>query len=241
MDVVLPKLYVKQSGALYGLGAPFVVRKTLMKADGSFDNEKFEALKKVLVDAMARAWADYARTWDLVQKNSKSYSAATEQEAAARIAQYLKTVSDPTLKRIQNSLNQLFDAQNPAWDNPETVPRVLDNIKTQIAAFQSDAETLKVATDMSFYSALKGRAAEILREVGEAGERTLGAGLWLAKNWPWLVGGAAVVIFVGPTLLKSFAGYKRGGAAGAAEAAAGDLERARSRAVSGMRRRRSRR
>lgn len=83
--------------------------------------------------------------------------------------------------------------------------------------------------------------------------RLFGVGNQLAEGVGAIVGGAAtlmkwlpailVVIVAGPLVLKAFSGYKSGGARGAADAAAGELERGRSAlarkaGISGLRRRR---
>jgi hypothetical protein len=60
--------------------------------------------------------------------------------------------------------------------------------------------------------------AEVIKKTGQA----LG---WL----PWVLG----AIVVGPLLLKTFSGYKTGGSRGAADAASGELERARGALTSG--------
>jgi hypothetical protein len=85
--------------------------------------------------------------------------------------------------------------------------------------------------------------------------RLFNVGNQLAEGAGAIVGGAAtlmkwlpailVAIVVGPLVLKTFSGYKSGGARGAADAAAGELSRARSALarkakLSGMKRRRSR-
>ena len=96
-------------------------------------------------------------------------------------------------------------------------------------------------------SAIAGRA------LGAVATRLFGIGDDLAKAAESILKGAATalqwlpialaVIVIGPLLLKTFSGYKSGGARGAADAASGELERARSTiarkaGISGLRRRR---
>lgn len=66
--------------------------------------------------------------------------------------------------------------------------------------------------------------AKGVASVAEGVGTTLKAG---GSALPWIIG----ALLIGPFVIRSFLGYKRGGSAGAAEAAAGELER--SRAASG--------
>jgi len=80
-----------------------------------------------------------------------------------------------------------------------------------------------------------GAVAKKFKEAGDAvGDLLSGLLKVLAtvgKFLPWIVG----ALILGPFLLRTFAGFKRGGAAGAAEEAAGQLERGRSAVASGAR------
>lgn len=220
-------------GFLHGLGAAAMPKVPLLLADpktGKFSNTRFEALKKVLIDAMTRAWADYKKAWDAAQRDSKFWKAQTQKEAAAALKQTLVNNTLPRLNRIQEQLNKTFDANYIAfWDSEKNYNSFLRSIEQEITNFQHDADTLKVAADMSFYKALQDRAGEVLKEIYDAGAGIIGPGVWLAKNLPWILGVGAVLLIAGPTI----AGAVKGGRAGAADAFASDVSRARGAIASG--------
>jgi hypothetical protein len=130
-------------------------------------------------------------------------------------------------------------------------------IQQEIVSFQGDAQTLKVASDMSFYTALGQRAAVITQNIYDYAANLAKKGRefvedvaggaaaaikapfdfakFLSDNALLIFGGGAFVLFVLPTLLKSGAAYKRGGSAAAFETAAGDIEGGRRAIGSGAR------
>lgn len=235
MPIITEKYSDARYGFLQGLGAaaaPAAPAVPILLADpktGKFSNERFEALKKVLVDAMTQAWADYKKTWDAANKAGGFWKAQTEKEASAMLKDSLVRNTLPRLNRFQSQLTEMFKPTDPIWTSPEKYERFLGAIRDEIKRFQDDANTLKVAADMSFYKALQDRAGVILDNLYKAGAGIIGPGVWLAQNLPWILGAGAVLLIAGPTI---FAGLK-GGRGAAADAATSDIMRARGAISSG--------
>ena len=268
MPIITEKYSDTRYGFLQGLGAaaaaPAVpmpdpnVRKMLVDPKtGKFSNSMFESYKQYLISAKDQAWKDYAAIQQKVNSVGRT-SSSTVKDAAEKLKS--STVLPMTAKRLTSftdQLAQVWDPNGAFWDNPAGYESILRGFRTEIANLQSDASTLGIASDMSFYTALGNRAAVMLKESYDYGVKVAkniketieavagGAGAairapfdfakWLSDNALLLVGGGVVVFFVLPTLLKSGAAYKRGGSAAALETAAGDIEGTRRAIGSGAR------
>jgi hypothetical protein len=238
MPILTEKYANSRWGFLDGLGAaapaaaPAVPSLLADPKTGQFSNERFESLKKVLIDAMTRAWADYKQTWDAANKAGGFWKASTEKEASARLKASLVQNTLPRLNRFQSDLNKMFNVKDPIWNSPDNYKRFLGAIEQEIIRFQDDADTLKVAADMSFYKALQERAGVIVDNLYKAGAGIIGPGVWLAQNLPWILGVGAVLLIAGPTI----AGAVKGGRSGAADAFASDVRSARGAIASGAKR-----
>lgn len=234
MPIITEKYSDPRYGFLQGLGAAATPAVPILLADpktGKFSNERFEMLKKALIDAMTQAWADYKKTWDAANKAGGFWKAATEKEASAMLKASLVRNTLPRLNRFQEQLTGMFKSTDPIWNEPEKYKKFLSSIQDEIARFQDDANTLKVAADMSFYKALQDRAGVIVNDLYQAGAGIIGPGVWLAQNLPWILGVGAVLLIAGPTI----AGALKGGRSGAADAFASDVRSARGAIASGAR------
>lgn len=179
-----------------------VVRKLLQDDKGNFSNEKFEALKKILIDAYQQAEKDYKRTLDAATVLNPM-AAQTVKEAAARIKESLREKTRPRLDLFGKQLREeWFNANNVVWDNKDNnYQNYLNQIRTEIELFQKDAQVMELASDLSFYNALLKRAQEMIDKIPDPGQ-LLGA-------LPWIVGGIALVAFF--PLIRGFS--KAGGRA----------------------------
>ena len=186
--------YPQGKATLYGVRGlgqakqPAAVRKLLRDSKGNFSNEKFEALKKILIDAYQQAEKDYKRTLDAATVLNPMAS-LTVKQAAARIKQSLRENTRPRLDLFGKQLREeWFNANNAVWDEPSNnYQNFLNQIRNEINLFQKDAQVLDFAADMSFYNALLKRADEIRKKVPDPGD--------ILKVIPWVVGGIALVAF----------------------------------------------
>lgn len=223
MPIITEKYADTRYGFLQGLGAaapaPVVPILLADPKTGAFSNVRFEALKKVLIDAIQRAREDYAKTL------------AAASKSATELKDSLVRNTLPRLDRFENQVRAAFNASDSLWTEKKNYDALLGAIQQEIALFQGDAARLKVAADMSFYSALRDRAGVVLGELYQAGAGIIGPSVWFAKNLPWILGGAAVLLIAGPTI----AGALKGGRAGAASAFESDIRSARGAIASGAR------
>ena len=202
-------------------------------ATGQFSNQRFEELKGILIAAMQRAEGDYQRTLAAANAATGSFRAATVQEAGRRLKASLLANTRPRLDRFQAQLKTVYDANSPFWDDAAAYANFLRGIENEISLFQTDADTLQTASDLSFYAALSDRAREILGDLYAAGSGVVTPALWALKNLPYILVGGAVLFFVIPPAFRALAAYKRGGAADALDTAAGSIETGRGRIAAG--------
>jgi hypothetical protein len=242
MDVVLPKLYVKQSGALYGLGAAAADATVWLYngPDGKFSNQRFEELKKVLYDALANA----DQQFQTVEKTARDAA------NALGIAKFSPTItagqsvlrSLPAARKVLTDLRKQLDIavrdlKNGLWNGtPGTsgftgYQKFINSVQVELNGFVQDMGVLNASIDQSFLSALSDRALVMVKEAydyaGKAGagaldlienaaktaKDNLESGLWLARNW-WKVLLGGVVLFYGvPLILRT----RREGARGLEE------------------------
>lgn len=190
-----------------------------------FSQVRFNELTGILSAALQRAMGDYQRTYDAVVRASGSFRSATEQAAASRLKASLLNNTLPRLQRFQAQLDVVrSDPNNAFWDSADYYANFLRQIEAEIGLFQVDANTLQVASDMSFYRALSERARTVLGALYEAGSGVIGPAMWIAKNLPVILVGGAVIFFVVPPALRSIAAYKRGGSSAALDTAAEGIE-----------------
>lgn len=221
MPIITEQYSNPRWGFLEGLGqASTAPTPRLLLRDpktGAFSNERFEELKKILIDAIQRARADYQKILD---------------RSSGALKESLLTQTKPRLDRYDTEVRRFFDANYAGWDDTKVYDSVLAGIQQEIKLFQSDAQTLQAQSDMSFYKVLLNRAKVITSDLYEAGAGVVTPGLWLLKNLPWILGIGAIVLIAGPTIV----GGITGGTKGAAEAAGADIQRARGAVASGARR-----
>ena len=220
MPIITEQYSNPRWGFLEGLGqAAAAPTPRLLLRDpktGAFSNQRFEALKQILIDAIQRARADYQKILD---------------RSSGALKDSLLTQTKPRIERFDGEVRKFFNANYEGWDNTKAYDSVLAGIRQEISLLQGDAQVLQVQSDMSFYKALLNRAKVITNDLYEAGAGVVGPGVWLLKNLPWILGIGAVVIIAGPTIV----GAITGGTKGAAEAAGADIQRARGAIASGAR------
>jgi hypothetical protein len=240
MDVVLPKLYVKQSGALYGLGAAEKPIFLYNGPNGQFDNARFEELKKVIYDALANADQQFSAIQTAAQKAASSFGFAVASPTITSGQAVLRSL--PGARKVLVSARAAIDKaardlKDPLWN---AVPgstgltgyqRLLVSIQQELNGFAGDAQVLNSAIDQTFLSALADRALvmvkeayeyagkaasgalEIIENAADTAKKGLESGLWFARNW-WKVLLGGVVLFYGvPLILRT----RREGARGLEE------------------------
>jgi len=231
MPIITERYSNPRWGFLEGLGQTPVTPRLLLRdpKTGAFSNERFEALKSILIDALQRARSDYQKIYNAA--NTNVFSAQTVKEAAARLRASLDKQTKPRLEIADARVRKFFDANYEGWDKPDEYNATLAYIQQEIKLLQGDAQVLQVASEMSFYNALAERAKVITQNLYEAGAGVGTSGLWFFKNLPWILGVGAVLLIAGPTII----GGITGGREGAARAAQADIERARGAVASGAR------
>ena len=247
MPIITEKYSNPQYGFLQGLGAPPAAPSVpILLADpktGKFSNTRFEALKKVLIDELARAKSDYEKTLKAAEDecgatcrfaisklaSDKLSDLATAKKAAYNVRKSLLDNTKPRLERFEAAVRASWNSADPIWKTPAAYEAVLKGIRTEVQSFQVDANTLKVGADMTFYNALVDQAMVVLDNLYKAGAGVIGPAVWLAQNLPWILGVGAVLLIAGPTI----AGAVKGGRSGAADAFASDVSRARGAIASG--------
>lgn len=216
-------------GFLEGLGAAAAPAPILL-ADpktGAFSNERFEALKGILISAKSQAERDFQA---LLEKSETGiFSAQTTKEAAARIRQNMRNVGLPRMQRFQSQVEKFYSPTYSGWNDPNEFEAILKSYRGEVQAYAGDAQTLDVAWNLSFYNALFDRAREITDNLYQAGAGVIDPFLWFTKNLPWILGVGAVLLFAGPTI----AGALTGGRQGAARAFESDVRSARGAIASG--------
>lgn len=261
-------------GFLNGLGAASSVPVVLADpTTGAFSNSRFEVLKQILIDELNRAKNDYAKTMAAADAECGSICRAiidrspgnlselsVVRKAAYNVRKSLLEKTKPRLELFETFVRGSFDVGNDIWKSPEAYETVLRGIRTEIQNFQYDANTLRVAADMSFYNGLVDRGLAMLRDtyaylakaaesVKETAENlaenfkniieNVGEGAetasWIYTHIPQIILGGVVIFFVLPAVLKSGAAYKRSGSAAAFETAAGEIEGTRKTFASGAR------
>lgn len=127
-----------------------------------------------------------------------------------QLALYKQQRDDRYTVQVQTVL--AYPDADPFWADKKRMERFVAQLEAFIEQIKATTASAKVSFWDGFLDTLGERAAKIYEDLPSPLQ-------WL-KWAPWVIAGALVL----PTLLRTFAGYKRGGAASAAEAAAEGIE-----------------
>jgi len=162
----------------------------------------------------------YAGILDAIDKLDSEVGVTSDRRWKDQLALYKQNRDERFT--LQTNTVLAYPDTDPFWSNKDRMKRVIDSMQLFIDQIKATTVGAGIGFWDGFLDTLGNRAAEIYKD--------LPSPLAWLKWLPWIIGGAIVL----PPLLRSFSAYKRGGAAAAADEAAGSIERGRSAAASAV-------
>jgi hypothetical protein len=162
----------------------------------------------------------YAGILDAIDKLDSEVGVTSDRRWKDQLALYKQNRDERFT--LQTNTVLAYPDTDPFWSDKDRMKRVIDSMQLFIDQIKATTVGAGISFWDGFLDTLGNRAAEIYKDFPSPL-------VWL-KWLPWVIGGAIVL----PPLLRSFSAYKRGGAAAAADEAAGSIERGRSAAASAV-------
>lgn len=155
----------------------------------------------------------YVRLLTVIDELSKAVGPFADRRWKEQLALYRQQRDERFTPQVQELL--AYPDNNPFWSNRQRV----ETFAKMLQAFIDQVKATVVGARLGFWDDFLDTFMDNVKVQWEKIPDPTKPFQWL----PWIVG----ALVLGPFILRSFVGYRRGGAEGAAEAAAGELERGR--------------